>query len=516
MRNLVLVLGDQLDLDSAALDGFDPDHDRLWMAEVQEETGDAHQLKLVFFLSAMRHYASAQRDDGRTVDYHALTEDPDQDRGCGLAEVLHQDLARTKPKRLVVVKPGDYRVQAGLQKVAERHDIPLEVRDDGHFYTTPEMFSKWAKGKKSLVLEYFYRHLRRTEDVLMDDGEPIGGEWNFDRDNRETFGRDGPPSDLRPLPRFDPDAITREVIALVEARFADNPGQAASFGLPVTREGALRMLDAFIEHGLPNFGRFQDAMAEGDVVLYHSRVSALLNVKLLDPRDCVNRAVEAHRKGKAPLNSVEGFVRQILGWREFIRGVYWRHMPDYAELNELGCHRDLPSFFWDGETDMACVADSMQGLLQLGYAHHIHRLMVLGLFSQLWGAHPYAFHEWHMKMYVDAVDWVSLPNTLGMSQYGDGGIVGTKPYVATGKYIQRMGPYCRGCRYDPKRAEGERACPFTTLYWDFLARHREQLRSNQRLALQLKNVDRKSADELERIHQRAQALYEAVAAGERI
>jgi deoxyribodipyrimidine photolyase-related protein len=231
----------------------------------------------------------------------------------------------------------------------------------------------------------------------------------------------------------------------------------------------------------------------------------------------VDAAVAAYEAGNAPINAVEGFVRQILGWRELIRGIYWTHMPEYAELNALECDdRPVPQFFWDGETDMACVADSMRQLLALGYAHHIHRLMVFGLFAQLYGTHPYDFHRWHMAMYVDAVDWVSLPNTLGMSQFGDGGIVGTKPYVATGKYIDRMGPYCRACRYDPKKAEGEDACPFTTLYWDFLDRHRERFRSNRRMTMQLKNLQRKDDAELERIRRRARGLKAAVSRGDRI
>ncbi|MGF1510831.1 MAG: cryptochrome/photolyase family protein [Myxococcota bacterium] len=517
MRNLVVIFGDQLDAESAVFDDFDNERDRVWMAEVEEETAHVHQHKVTFFLAAMRHFAAQQRDAGRAIAYHQLHASAEKDRGSSFREVLSQDIKRLGPERLVLVEPGDHRVREQVFAAAEHRGIDIELRPDRHFYCSSEAFEDWSRGKKELVLEYFYRKLRKDFSILVDeDGRPEGGEWNFDKANRESFGNDGPPSDLRPLPSFEPDTITKQVISMVENRFPENPGDARTFSLPVTRAAALEHLDGFIKKALPNFGRFQDAMTEGDAVLFHSRLSALLNTKLLSPRDCVDRAVRAYEQQKAPLNSVEGFVRQILGWREFIRGIYNSHMPGYARKNALRAKAELPSFFWDGQTDMKCVHDSMQAVLRIGYAHHIHRLMVLGLFSQLWGVHPYRFHEWHMKMYVDAVDWVSLPNTLGMSQYGDGGIVGTKPYVATGKYIQKMGPFCSTCPYDPKKAVGEEACPFTTLYWDFLVRHRDQLQSNQRMALQLKNIDRKKPEELDAIRSRVRSLKARVGKGTRI
>ncbi len=515
IRNLILILGDQLDPGSAALEGWS-EEDAIWMAEVEQEIGHGHQLRTVFFLSAMRHFAVEQEKKGRDVHYHRLGTARSKDRGKSFAEVLRKDLRELKPKGVRVVLPGDHRVLLSLQGTVEQAGLELEILDDQSFYTPPAEFSKWAQGKKELTLEFFYRKLRKDRGLMMEDGQPAGGAWNFDKENRESFGKDGPPKDLKALPEFEPDEITQEVIELVRARFGDAPGDARRFALPVTPKDARRMLKAFLRNGLPNFGKYQDAMATGDVVLYHSRVSALLNVKLLKPSECVDGAIAAWKAGDAPLNGVEGFVRQILGWREFIRGIYWHFMPDYAEKNALGCERgEVPSFFWDGDTDMACVAASMKGILELGYAHHIHRLMVMGLFAQLAGVHPYAFHRWHMDMYIDAIDWVSLPNTLGMSQYGDGGIVGTKPYVATGKYIDRMGPYCKACPYDPKKATGDQACPFTTLYWDFLARHRERLSGNQRLALQLRNVDRKKPEEMDGIRKQAQALKTKMTKGQR-
>ena len=286
--------------------------------------------------------------------------------------------------------------------------------------------------------------------------------------------------------------------------------------LPVTRKQALTMLRDFVGRRLPHFGAYEDAMWTEEPFLFHSRLSTSLNLKLLNSRDCVDRAVAAYLSGDAPLNSVEGFVRQILGWREFIRGVYWLRMPEYGQGNYFEHELDLPSFFWDGNVSMECVRQSMQHVLQLGYAHQINRLMVLGNLALLLGVHPARFHDWHMALYLDAVDWVSLPNTLGMSQFGDGGIVGTKPYVSTGNYIHRMSNFCDRCRYDYRASSGPNACPFGTLYWDFLDRHFERLRSNQRMAMQLKNVQRKrNSDQMVDIRERAIELRQMWYGGQR-
>jgi deoxyribodipyrimidine photolyase-related protein len=344
----------------------------------------------------------------------------------------------------------------------------------------------------------------------MDDGGPAGGVWNLDRDNRSSFGRHGPDA-VPPPERFPPNPVTNAVIETVRARFPDHPGRLEDFDLPVTRGQARRALDEFIEHRLPGFGTWQDAMWNGESLLHHSRLSAPLNLHLLRPRECVDAAEQAYRSGRAALNDVEGFIRQILGWREFVRGVYWAHMPEYANGNALDHHEPLPDFYWSGATDMACFADAMTNVLDHGYAHHIQRLMVLGLFALLYGVEPYRFHEWHMAMYVDAVDWVSLPNTLGMSQFGDGGVVGTKPYCASGAYIKRMSNYCSSCRYDPGAATGASACPFTTLYWDFLDRHAQRFAGNRRMTFQLRNLDRRRQrpGEMESIRAQARRLRES-------
>ena len=512
LRTLVIVLGDQLDLDASAFDGFDPARDAVWMTEVTEESSHVWSGKprIALFLSAMRHFALALRAAGRPLHYTRL-DDPGN-RGS-LAAELQATIEELSPRRLVMTAPGDWRVGQSMKAVAVGAGLVLEVREDRHFYTTVGEFAAHAKGRKALRLEYFYRELRRRHGVLMKDGtkdgtkdgQPEGGRWNFDADNREVFGAEGPVG-MPARARVEPDALTREVIALVNHHFAQHPGSLGSFAWPVTREEALRSLRSFIEQRLPLFGRFEDAMWPGEPWLYHSHLSSALNLKLLNPREVVQAAEAAYRAGLAPLQSVEGFIRQVLGWREFVRGIYWMHMPGYARLNALDAQQALPAWYWTGRTDMACLRDAITQTLEHGYAHHIQRLMVTGLFTLLLGVRPQAVHEWYLAVYVDAVEWVELPNTLGMSQYGDGGLMASKPYVATGKYIQRMGGPCATCRYDPAAREGERACPYTTLYWDFLMRHETLLQKNPRMALQVKNIVRLSDAQRQAIVQRADAI----------
>ena len=507
-RHLVVVLGDQLTKDSAVFDDFDPERDAVVMFEVDEEASyvEQHRIRLVLFFAAMRHFRDELRDTGYTVHYVEL--DDRNNRGT-LGEELKRWVNKARPERVRVAQPGDYRVRQSLQRSAHEADVTLDIVDDRHFVATPGDFADFAEGRKSLLMESFYRRMRRENDVLMDGDEPVGGQWNFDKDNRERFGGDGP-GDIKAPRSFTPDAITRNVIALVRKRFPDAPGNVEAFDYPVRRDQARAALRDFVEHRLAKFGDYQDAMVAGRPYLYHSRLSCVLNLHLLDPREAIAAAVDAHDTGAAPINAVEGFVRQILGWREYVRGVYWSEMPEYAGMNALGAELEMPSFMWNADTDMACVRDGVENLVDHAYAHHIQRLMVLGLFSMLLGVKPYAVHEWHMSMYADAVDWVSLPNVLGMSQYGDGGIVGTKPYSASGKYIDKMGDYCKGCRFDVSKTVGEEACPFNTLYWDFLSRNRQRLSHNHRMGLQYRNLDRKSDSERRAIRQQADALKSSV------
>jgi deoxyribodipyrimidine photolyase-related protein len=513
-RHLILVLGDQLDRGSAAFDGFDPNRDRVWMAEVAEESTHVwtHKARIAVFLAAMRHFRDRLQADGITVDYTELSPKPPKTEPRDLPAALRASLARLAKagwvcERLVVVEPGEWRVQEALKEAARAAGLPLDIRPDRHFFASREDFAAHAAGRKQLRLEYFYRPLREKFGVLMDDGEPAGGQWNFDAENRGAFPKTGP----GPLPRpvaFTPDALTRGVIDLVNTRFATHPGNLADFDWPVTPADARAALDDFLAHRLVNFGRYQDAIWTGEPWLYHARLSQALNLKLLDPRDVVAGAERVWRQGKAPLEATEGFIRQVIGWREYVRGVYWQFMPEYLDRNALGAQRPLPEWFWTAATEMNCLRDALSQTLRFGYAHHIQRLMVTGLFALLYGVKPQEVHRWYLAVYVDAVEWVELPNTLGMSQFADGGVMASKPYCATGAYIDRMSNACKGCRFKPKEATGPDACPFTTLYWDFLARHEKVLAKNQRMTMQLKNLGRKDKAELRAIRRQADGLRE--------
>lgn len=508
VRDLVVVLGDQLDAASTVFDDFDPDRDVVWMAEVAHESTRVWSTKarIAMFLAAMRHFRDALIARGFRVEYRTL----DSHDHVSLDDALAADLARLKPARVVAVKPGEWRLAQSLPQVCRAAGIDWIERPDLHFLATPEEFADWAKGKKELRLEFFYRWLRKREDVLMDAGQPVGGRWNFDSENRGTFGKKGP--GRLPAPRaFGMDAITREVVALIDARFADHPGRLDDFDWPLTAAQAEDALQDFIEHRLPLFGRYQDAIWAGEPWLYHSRLSAAMNLKLLPPRRVVDAAVAAWREGRAPIEAVEGFVRQILGWREYVRGVYWLRMPGFLDDNALGADQPLPALFWTGDTRMACMRDALRQTLDLGYAHHIQRLMVTGLFALLLGVRPREIHAWYLAVYVDAVEWVELPNVLGMSQYADGGRMVSKPYAASGKYIQRMSNHCAGCPFDPAEALGPKACPFTTLYWDFLDRHAARFRDHPRAGMQWRNLDRLAPERLDAIRARAAALRRALA-----
>ena len=503
LRCLIIVLGDQLDLEASAFDGFDASVDAVWMAEVAEESTHVWSSKprIAMFLSAMRHFALTLEDAGRPLHYTRMHASDN----VSLAAQLEADIVRLKPARLVITAPGDWRVLESIKNVAEANGLALDIREDRHFFSSVRDFAAHAKGRKSLRMEYFYREQRKRHQILMDGDQPVGGQWNFDADNRESFGKAGPDAVPARTP-FEPDSITRDTVDFVNDRFVDHPGQLDSFAWPVTRTQALDSLHFFILERLALFGRYQDAIWPGDPWLYHSHLSAALNLKLLNPREVVAAAEAAHRDGLAPLASVEGFIRQILGWREYVRGIYWTQMPDYLERNALDAQHDLPAWYWTGATDMACLRDALTQTLTHGYANHIQRLMVTGLYALMLGVQPKQVHAWYLAVYVDAVEWVELPNTLGMSQYADGGMMGSKPYIATGKYIQRMSPHCKGCRYDPAQRSGDRACPFTTLYWDFLMRHEAMLAKNPRMALQVKNLVRISDAEKQAVSERAAAI----------
>jgi deoxyribodipyrimidine photolyase-related protein len=500
IRTLYIVLGDQLSLSYQFYENFDKSADRIWMAEAESESTSvwSHKSRIVLFLAAMRHFKKRLTEKKIPVIYHQL----DQHEYADLQSVLQTDIIKYQPKNVVMIEAGDFSLQQKIIQATKSTGTPLTVLADTHFISDSQSFDNWAKGKKQLRMEYFYRYMRKNHNILMEDAEPAGGSWNYDRENRASFGKQGPAT-IPPWPAFPPDKTTEQVIKLVEQYFPNHPGSLKHFDWPVTAEQADQALRDFIQHRLPAFGKYQDAMWTNEPFLYHSGLSAALNLKLLDPRKVIELAIDSYQKKRAPLAAVEGFVRQILGWREFVRGIYWRYMPAYLEHNALVAQNDLPHFYWTADTEMVCLQQSIQQSLDYGYAHHIQRLMVTGLFALLLGVKPKSVHEWYLAIYVDAVEWVELPNTIGMSQYADGGIVASKPYIASGKYIQRMSNYCHNCRYNPGKSTGADACPFTTLYWDFLQRHKDKFAKHPRTALQWRNLERLTKQEQREIRTQA-------------
>ena len=487
VRRLAIVFGDQLDPQSRALTGLDKSRDAIVLIEAAEESTHvpSHKQRTVLFLSAMRHFALDLHLRKYRAHYVRL-DDPKNSQS--FAGELERVVVTLKPERLLCTQPGEWRVKRAIEIAAKEANVPLQVLPDEHFLVGDEQFAARIGRRKQPVMEHFYREQRRKLGVLMEStGEPTGGMWNYEKENRIAFSK--APDAPRPYtPR--PDGITNEVLDLVGRCFASNPGTLARFRWSVTRAQAQRALNDFITNRLPYFGTYQDAMWSGQPFLYHALLSAALNLKLLDPRDCVAAAMSTFESGMAPLNCVEGFIRQIIGWREFIRGIYWHEGPSYGARNELDQHGILPSFYWTAETDMVCMRECLGQVLEYGYGHHIQRLMVTGNFALTAGVDPRRISDWYLAMYVDAVDWVTLPNTLGMVMHADGGVVSTKPYAASGRYTQRMSNYCKTCRCQPARRTGAEACPFNVFYWDFLIRNRQRFRGNRRMALILKHVDR--------------------------
>ena len=479
MRVLRVVLGDQLSKEISALEGLDPQADTVLMMEVMGENTYVahHKQKIVLVLSAMRHFADELRRSGVRVDYVPL--DAPGNSGS-LTTEIQRAIARHAPDRIVVTEPGEWRVQAMADGWEGLTGVPVEIREDDRFFASRARFAAWARGRKVWRMEYFYRELRREHAILMEQDGPAGGEWNFDVENRKPL-----PASAR-VPqrlRFTPDAVTREVMALVAQRFGENFGEVEDFGWPVTREDALRALGDFIDAGLPRFGDYQDAMKAGAPFLFHALLAPALNLGLLSPREVCAAAEAAWRSGAAPLNAVEGFVRQILGWREYVHGFYWAVMPGYEDSNVLEATRRLPAFYWSGETPMRCLREVIGGTARYAYSHHIQRLMVTGNFALLAGVAPREIERWYLAVYADAFEWVEMPNTLGMAVFADGGKMASKPYAASGAYINRMSDFCAGCAYDVKQKTGPAACPFNYLYWAFLIRQKERLAHNPRLAM---------------------------------
>ncbi len=506
MPALRLILADQLTPSLPIIRDADKEADVFLMAEVASEATYVkhHKQKIAFLFSAMRHFAEELREKGYTVRYRKIDDEGNQG---SLFEEVKAAFDEEDVDELFVTSCGEYRLKEEMDGWARKLNREVTILQDDRFIASLDEFNQWAEGRSSLTMEYFYREMRKKTGLLMDGDKPEGGKWNYDAENRKKLPK-GYETPYRYTPRAD--EITKEVLKLVEDRFGDHFGTLDEIRYGVTRDEALRALDNFIERALPDFGTYQDAMATGEDFINHSLVSAYINAGLLLPLEVCEAAEEAYKDGHAPLNAVEGFIRQIIGWREFMRGLYWLKMPDYAETNALEADRPLPSFYWTAETDMHCLAEAVRTTRDHAYAHHIQRLMVTGNFALLAGVKPAEINEWYLIVYADAYEWVQLPNTHGMAIWADGGVVGTKPYAASGSYINRMSDYCKSCRYSVSKKTGEDACPFNYLYWDFIMRHEDKLRDNGRMNMVMKNLDRKDAEERKAIKQSAQTFFDSL------
>jgi deoxyribodipyrimidine photolyase-related protein len=509
--NLILVLGDQLTPSLSSLAAGNPKHDRVLMAELHDEASYVrhHKKKIAFLFSVMRHFAEELRAAGWTVDYVTL-DDPDN-QGSLTAQVAHSVAAHT-PETIIVTDAGEWRVSQMFKGWTAELGLPVQILPDTRFIASIPEFFGWAEGRKQLRMEYFYRDMRRKTGLLMakdskGDDQPAGGKWNYDAENRKAAAVDL----FMPTPKATaPDAITQTVLALVAARFGNHFGDLQPFWYAVTRADAEAAFTAFVKNALPHFGDYQDAMLVGEPFLYHSLIAQYLNCGLLDPRAICQEVEAAYRAGNVPLNAAEGYIRQVIGWREYVRGIYWLKMPGYEQSNFFGHTRALPDFYWTADTDMTCIKAAVTQTKEQAYAHHIQRLMVTGNFAMLAGIDPRELHEWYLSVYADAYEWVELPNTVGMSQFADGGLLASKPYAASGAYINRMSNYCGRCAYDVKQRTGPKACPFNALYWDFISRHRDKIGKNPRMAQMVRTYDKFGVEEQQRISASATTFLDSL------
>ena len=479
-KSLILILWDQLSLDISSLKKAKKDRDLVLLVEASSEASlvPHHKKKLVFLFSAMRHFKSELLSAGWQVVYQKLE---DLQNSGSLIKELKGVYRKYGCDQIIVTKPGEWQLYEKLKKLDNLSTFNITIPDDTRYICSSTEFEEWAAGRQQLRMENFYRNMRRKTGLLLTDkGEPEGGQWNFDKDNRKPANK---VENFYGPKRFKPDLITQEAIKLIASYFPDNYGVLEPFWFAVTRTGAEEALQSFIENSLASFGTYQDALLKEEAFLFHSIISLYLNIGFLDPLVVCERVEDQYRQGRIPLNSAEGFIRQIIGWREFIRGIYWLKMPRYQELNFFQNSRKLPEFYWTGKTNMACLSATLQQTMKEAYAHHIQRLMITGNFAMLAGIDPKAVHEWYLSVYADAHEWVELPNTLGMSQFADGGTLATKPYAASGNYINKMSNYCSSCSYDVKKKVGKGACPFNYLYWDFLDRNKHKLEKNPRLSM---------------------------------
>jgi deoxyribodipyrimidine photolyase-related protein len=501
MKTLVLILGDQLDINSSALRYFDPSSDEVIMIESRNESDYvwSHKAKIAIFLSAMRHFAETLKAKKIPLTYV-------KESSLTIEEVLRQQLIEKRVKHLRCVEPGEWRLKLAIEDLARELNLNLDMLDDDHFYCTNAEFREWAIDKKELRLEYFYRYMRKKHHVLMDEeSQPIGGQWNFDDQNRKPYSKNGPGFINEPL-EFPADAITREVFDFVTRQYPTHPGSLEHFVWPVTREQALVALDHFVNHRLASFGMYQDAMWKETPFGWHSILSTSLNLKLLNPREVIKSVLDAYQNSALDLATVEGFIRQIIGWREFVRGIYYLDMPQMAKANFYQHERALPNWYWTGETKMNCMKDTVGQTLKYGYAHHIQRLMITGNFALLAEVLPQQVSDWYLAIYVDAIEWVELPNVVGMALFANGGRFTSKPYIASGAYVKRMSNYCDRCQYKPDVRYGEQACPMTNLYWNFLINHQSAFNQNPRTRLMTANLSKISSEDQHLIQDHAKMI----------
>lgn len=492
-KTIRLILGDQLNSSHSWFQAVDPEVLYVMMEMRQETDYVVHHIqKVVGFFMSMRSFCHAMKSAGHRFLY--LTLDHAENRQ-NLEENLIKICSDENAELFEYQFPDEFRLDQQLKQICARLPVRYQAVDTGHFLTARTELEQQFQGKKTFLMETFYRRMRQKWQVLMEGDAPEGGRWNFDAENRkklpEGFSVPAPIGFKHPA---------GELVALLERCGVETIGHIPDqiFPYPINRSEALVWLDQFCHHLLPNFGTYEDAMDIRHAVVFHSRLSFALNLKMIHPLEVIEAAIAAFRssEGRISLAQVEGFVRQIMGWREYMRGIYWARMPEFAGLNFLGHHAALPSWYWTGKTRMACLKNSITNSLNSAYAHHIQRLMVTGNFALLLGVHPDEVDRWYLGIYIDALEWVEITNTRGMSQYADGGIVGSKPYVSSAAYIHKMSNYCGQCAYDKNQKTGPDACPFNSLYWDFYARHREKLARNPRIGMMYQVWDKmKPADQ---------------------
>jgi len=506
-KTLRLILGDQLSHNVSSLKDIDPENDTILMCEVWDEATYVkhHKKKIAFLFSAMRHFAEELKEKGYNVHYTKLD---DKNNSGSFKGEIERAIKEHNINKVVVTFPGEYRVWQDMLTWEDDFDVDVDIKDDDRFLCTPEEFKDWAQDRKQLRMEYFYREQRKKYNILLDEnGKPEGGEWNYDSENRKP-----PKEGLDVLPTYQAniDDVTQECIDLVADKFPDHFGDLEPFYFAVTRDQALYALNKFIDERLNNFGAYQDAMVQGEPWMYHSHISFYLNCGLLTPLECIQKAEEAYKNGTAPLNSVEGFIRQILGWREYIRGIYWMKMPDYKEENFLESKRNLPDFFWTGNTQMNCLRQCISETKENAYAHHIQRLMITGNFSLIAGLSPEEVNEWYLIVYADAYEWVELPNVTGMILFADGGVLASKPYAASGAYVNRMSDYCKGCKYSVTKKNGDKACPFNYLYWNFMIENEDKLKGNPRLNMSYNTLNKMNDEKIQAIKDDSKRFFKNI------